>query len=84
FGDNKAICAAIDIVIKNDSNLHLIGLLSPGGVHSHEENIFEMIKIAKQKGIKRLYLHAFLDVRVTPPLSAENSIKKADKLLQYL
>ncbi|MDE5037776.1 2,3-bisphosphoglycerate-independent phosphoglycerate mutase, partial [Francisella tularensis subsp. holarctica] len=56
YGDNKAICAAIDNVIKNDSNLHLNGLLSPGGVHSHEEHIFEMKKIAKQKGIKRLYL----------------------------
>ncbi|MDE5022778.1 2,3-bisphosphoglycerate-independent phosphoglycerate mutase, partial [Francisella tularensis subsp. holarctica] len=51
---------------------------------SHEEHIFEMIKIAKQKGITRLYLHAFLDGRDTPPRSAEKSIQKADKLLQDL
>ncbi|QEO56616.1 2,3-bisphosphoglycerate-independent phosphoglycerate mutase [Francisella marina] len=84
FGDNKAICDAIDNVIQKDSNLHLMGLLSPGGVHSHEEHIFEMIKIAKQKGVKKVYLHAFLDGRDTPPRSAEDSIKKTDKLLQGL
>lgn len=84
FGENKAICDAIENVKQNDSSLHLMGLLSPGGVHSHEEHIFEMIKIAKRKGVKRVYLHAFLDGRDTPPRSAEESIKKADKLLQDL
>lgn len=84
FGENKAICDAIENVKQNDSSLHLMGLLSPGGVHSHEEHIFEIIKIAKRKGVKRVYLHAFLDGRDTPPRSAEESIKKADKLLQDL
>lgn len=84
FSDNKVLCDAIDNVISHDSSLHLMGLLSPGGVHSHEEHIFEMIKIAKQKGVKKIYLHAFLDGRDTPPRSAEESIKKADSLLQKL
>ncbi|QIV96300.1 phosphoglycerate mutase [Allofrancisella inopinata] len=84
FGKNQAICEAIENVLKNSSNLHILGLLSEGGVHSHQEHIFEMIKIAKQKGVKRVFLHAFLDGRDTPPRSAKESIEKADKLLSSL
>ncbi|QIV94251.1 2,3-bisphosphoglycerate-independent phosphoglycerate mutase [Allofrancisella frigidaquae] len=84
FGKNHAICEAIDNVLKNGSNLHILGLLSEGGVHSHQEHIFQIIKIAKQKGVKRVFLHAFLDGRDTPPRSAKESIEKADKLLSSL
>ncbi|APC97289.1 2,3-bisphosphoglycerate-independent phosphoglycerate mutase [Francisella frigiditurris] len=84
FEKNEALCKAMDDVVKNGSNLHLMGLLSPGGVHSHEEHIFAAIKMAKDKGVKRVFLHAFLDGRDMPPKSAKESIEKADKLLQKL
>ena len=56
--------------------LHIFGLLSPGGVHSSEEHIFKIIELAKQSGVEKIYLHAFLDGRDTPPKSALNSLKK--------
>lgn len=84
FEQNEALCKAMDDVIKNDSSLHLMGLLSAGGVHSHENHILAAIKMAKAKGVKRLYLHAFLDGRDTPPRSAEESIVKTDALLKEL
>ncbi|AJC49259.1 2,3-bisphosphoglycerate-independent phosphoglycerate mutase [Allofrancisella guangzhouensis] len=84
FGKNQALCEAINNVLKNGSNLHILGLLSEGGVHSHQEHIFEIIKVAKQKGVKRVFLHVFLDGRDTPPRSARESIEKADKLLSDL
>jgi len=64
--------------------LHVMGLLSPGGVHSHEEQIFSLIKVAAAKGIRKIYLHAFLDGRDTPPRSAKDSLAKADALFAEL
>ena len=81
FADNTAIVSVTDSVTKSGGALHVMGLLSPGGVHSHEEQIFSLIKVAAAKGIKRIYLHAFLDGRDTPPRSAKNSLDKADALL---
>ena len=84
FEQNQALCKAMENVIKNNSALHLMGLLSPGGVHCHEEHILAAIKMAKSKGVKNVYVHAFLDGRDMPPKSAEPSIKKTDELLQEL
>ena len=84
FQKNEALCNAMNNVLKNDSALHLMGLLSAGGVHSHENHIIAAIKMAKEKGIKKVYLHAFLDGRDTPPRSAEEPIKKAENLLKEL
>ena len=64
--------------------LHVMGLLSPGGVHSHEEQIFELLRVAAGKGVARIYLHAFLDGRDTPPRSAGASLGKAQALLEDL
>ena len=64
--------------------LHLLGLLSPGGVHSHEEQIFELLRVAAGKGLRRICLHAFLDGRDTPPKSARASLEKAEALLNGL
>lgn len=64
--------------------LHVLGLLSPGGVHSHEEQIFELLRVAAGKGVERIYLHAFLDGRDTPPKSARASLEKAEALLNGL
>ena len=84
FQKNEVLCNAMNNVLENNSALHLMGLLSAGGVHSHENHIIAAIKMAKEKGIKKVYLHAFLDGRDTPPRSAEEPIKKAENLLKEL
>src|SRR5690554_3828501 len=61
FFENAAYVKAIDSSISQDKAVHIIGLLSEGGVHSHQEHIFAMIKMAAQRGAKNIYLHAFLD-----------------------
>ncbi len=78
FYSNQALCNAVDSAIESDGALHLLGLLSPGGVHSHEEHIAAMIELAAKRGLKKIYLHAFLDGRDTPPKSAGDSIQKMD------
>ena len=70
FFSNPAIGRAIDHVKKNNSDLHLMGLLGSGGVHSHSDHLFALIEMAKRAGIKNVYLHLFLDGRDTPPQSA--------------
>lgn len=74
FFSNAVLTDAVDHAVANDKAVHIIGLLSPGGVHSHECHIHAMAKLAAERGAKRLYLHAFLDGRDTPPKSAEASI----------
>ncbi|MCJ8270429.1 MAG: 2,3-bisphosphoglycerate-independent phosphoglycerate mutase [Psychrosphaera sp.] len=78
FGDNKVLTSAIDKAVKADKAVHLMGLLSPGGVHSHEEHIVAMIELAHQRGAKTIYLHAFLDGRDRPPRSAQASLQLID------
>ena len=84
FNDNPAYCTAIDKAVAGGGAVHLFGLLSPGGVHSHEDQIFAAIRLASERGASRVYLHAFLDGRDTPPRSAEASLKKADALFKQL
>ncbi|MBO9491840.1 2,3-bisphosphoglycerate-independent phosphoglycerate mutase [Endozoicomonas sp. G2_1] len=79
FSQNPALCQAVDKAVSADKAVHIFGLLSPGGVHSHEDHIFAMIDLAHQRGAKAIYLHAFLDGRDTPPRSAEASIIKAQE-----
>ncbi len=75
FFTNKTLTDAIDLAVKNGKAVHIMGLLSPGGVHSHEEHIHAMAELATKRGAAKLYLHAFLDGRDTPPQSATSSIK---------
>jgi len=75
FAENPVLCQVVDQVIESDKALHIIGLVSPGGVHSHEQHIKAMLELAAQRGVKKLYLHAVLDGRDTPPRSAENSLQ---------
>ncbi len=56
----------------NGSALHLMGLLSPGGVHSHQEHLYGLLQMAKHYGLEKVYVHAFLDGRDVPPSSAAN------------
>ncbi len=84
FFTNATLTDAADTAIRNDKALHVLGLLSPGGVHSHEEHIHAMVKLAVERGVKRVYLHAFLDGRDTPPRSAAASIQAMeDRFREY-
>ena len=84
FFDNAPLIKAVDKAAEADKAIHIFGLMSPGGVHSHEDHIFAMIEMAKSRGTKAVYLHAFLDGRDTPPRSAEASLKKAQALFTEL
>ena len=78
FKDTPALCQAVDKAVTNNKAVHICGLLSPGGVHSHEDHIIAMIEAAKARGAEKIYLHAFLDGRDTPPRSAEAPLKRAN------
>jgi len=81
FYKNEALMAAMDNCKKNGSDLHLFGLLSDGGVHSHNTHMYALLEMAKRNGIENVYLHAFLDGRDTPPASGKDFVKEAmDKM----
>lgn len=84
FFSNPVLVDSIDKAVKADKAVHLMGLLSDGGVHSHQDHIFAAIKLAAQRGAKKIYLHAFMDGRDTPPRSAEGALKQADALFAEL
>ncbi|MGO4552201.1 2,3-bisphosphoglycerate-independent phosphoglycerate mutase [Lysobacter sp. 2RAF19] len=74
FFTNAELLASCAAVRAGAGTLHVMGLLSPGGVHSHETHIFAMLDLAKQAGVERVRVHAFLDGRDTPPQSAHASL----------
>lgn len=78
FARNPAYVTAIDAAVAADRAVHIMGLLSPGGVHSHEAHIFAAMRLAAERGAKAVYLHAFLDGRDTPPQSAQPSLEAAE------
>ena len=84
FFTNPALVQAIDDAIQANGAVHIMGLLSPGGVHSHEEHIEAMCRMAVQRGAKQVYLHAFLDGRDTPPRSARPSLAHFEQLFTEL
>jgi 2,3-bisphosphoglycerate-independent phosphoglycerate mutase len=84
FFTNTAYTSAIDKAVSQGNAVHILGLLSPGGVHSHEDHINAMVKLANQRGAKQIYVHAFLDGRDTPPRSAESSLKSTEALFTKL
>ncbi len=77
FFENKALVDAIENCKKNGSALHLMGLLSPGGVHSHTEHLYGLLEMAKRNGLEKVYVHAFLDGRDVPPSSAAEFMEEA-------
>jgi 2,3-bisphosphoglycerate-independent phosphoglycerate mutase len=81
FFDNRTLTDAVDRTRSEDRAVHVFGLLSPGGVHSHEDHILAMLRLAVQRGAPRVFLHAFLDGRDTPPKSAESSLRRLQMLM---
>ena len=76
FFENKELLGAIENCKKNNSDLHLYGLLSDGGVHSHITHVFALLELAKRNGIKNVYVHCFMDGRDTAPDSGKDFIAK--------
>jgi 2,3-bisphosphoglycerate-independent phosphoglycerate mutase len=75
FFSNPVLCRAVDLAKEKDKALHIPGLLSPGGVHSHEDQILAMVELAARRGLRKIYVHVFLDGRDVPPKSAASSIE---------
>ena len=75
FFATPTICAAVDKAAGAGKAVHILGLLSDGGVHSHQDHLVAMAELAAQRGAEKIYLHAFLDGRDTPPKSAQHSIE---------
>lgn len=84
FFDNPTICAAVDKAVNAGKAVHFMGLLSDGGVHSHQDHLIAMAELAFKRGAEKIYLHAFLDGRDTPPKSAASSIELLDATFQAL
>lgn len=79
FFENKALLQAIEHTKKNKSQLHLMGLVSPGGIHSHIEHVYALLELCKQKNVTNVLVHAFLDGRDTPPTSAQQFIEQLEE-----
>lgn len=75
FFENKAYNAAMDACLEKGTSLHLLGLLSDGGVHSHITHLFALLELAKRKGLSKVYVHAFLDGRDVPPSSGKDYVQ---------
>ena len=84
FFENTEIKKVMSHVKKNDSKLHLIGLISDGGVHSHINHLLALLEMAKQEGITKLYMHLFTDGRDVPPQSAYTYIKEVEAKIKEL
>lgn len=84
FFENPTICAAVDKAVNAGKAVHFMGLLSDGGVHSHQDHLIAMAELAFKRGAEKIYLHAFLDGRDTPPKSAASSIELLDASFQAL
>lgn len=74
FFENKVLLNAVENVKKNHSKLHLYGLLSDGGVHSHNTHLYALLELAKRNGLQEVYVHCFLDGRDTPPASGKDFV----------
>lgn len=84
FFNNSAYTTAVDKAVAAGKPVHVLGLLSSGGVHSHENHIHAMVELAARRGAKQVFVHAFLDGRDTPPRSAETSLRALGEKFQQL
>ncbi|TDN57258.1 2,3-bisphosphoglycerate-independent phosphoglycerate mutase [Scandinavium goeteborgense] len=79
FFENSVLAGAVDKAVAAGKAVHIMGLLSAGGVHSHEDHILAMVELAAQRGAEKIYLHAFLDGRDTPPRSARPTLQRFEE-----
>jgi 2,3-bisphosphoglycerate-independent phosphoglycerate mutase len=84
FFDNEAFAAAIENCLDKGTDLHLFGLLSDGGVHSHNTHLYALVELAKKKGLERVYVHAFLDGRDTPPTSGKGYLMELEAKMDQI
>ena len=84
FFENKVIASAMDSALKKGKTLHLLGLLSDGGVHSHIDHLKALLKMAKMRGLEKVFVHAFLDGRDVPPRCAKEYITNLEDYMAEL
>ena len=84
FFENEALLAAVENCRKNDSALHMYGLVSDGGVHSHISHIYGLLELAKRSGLEKVYVHCFLDGRDTPPASGKDFVLQLEQKMAEL
>lgn len=84
FFENKALLAAVENCKKQDTALHMFGLVSDGGVHSHLTHIFGLLELAKKNGLEKVYVHCFLDGRDTPPASGRDYVAELEAKMAEL
>ena len=82
FFSNQELVSAIENCKKNNSKLHVLGLLSDGGVHSHMRHLFAILELAKRKDFEDVYVHCFIDGRDTPPASADGYIAELEEKMK--
>ncbi len=80
FFENPVICEAVDAAVSADGVVHVMGLLSDGGVHSEQEHLDAAVRLAAMRGARAVYVHAFLDGRDVPPRSARGNLERMDAL----
>ncbi|MCD8048364.1 MAG: 2,3-bisphosphoglycerate-independent phosphoglycerate mutase [Clostridia bacterium] len=81
---NKALCDAMNAAKESGKALHLMGLLSPGGVHSHNTHLYGLMDMAKKMGVEKLYIHTFLDGRDVPPSSAAEYMAELEEKIKEI
>ncbi len=84
FFTNPELLAAIENAKKNDSAIHFMGLLSDGGVHSHNTHLYGLLKLAKMHGLTKVYVHCFMDGRDTPPESGKGYIEELEAQMKEI
>ena len=84
FFENEAFLQAVENCKKNDSALHLWGLLSDGGVHSHNTHLYALLELAKRQGLSKVYVHCFLDGRDTPPASGKDYVAELEDQMKKI
>ena len=82
FFENEALMKAMKNAKENNTSLHLMGLLSDGGVHSHIGHLKGLLEFAKKEGLQKVYVHAFMDGRDVPPSSGKDFIIKAEEMMK--
>ena len=84
FFKNEALLKGIRNVKDNNSSLHLYGLLSDGGVHSHNTHLYGLLELAKREGVEKVYVHCFMDGRDTAPTSGKGFIEELENKMKEI